>query len=64
MTIHELKNELKAYLPIGQIDKKIKEIRKQRKWNDKYFENEYVKRCLFRMLQVYKESVKNALHSQ
>lgn len=54
MIITSLKQELRKYLSSWEIDKKVKIIRAKRKWNSKYFENKYVERRLFDILQTYK----------
>lgn len=51
-----LKSQLSAFLPQKEISKRIALIRKQRHFYSKYFENSYVERCLFKILETYNQT--------
>lgn len=59
--IHNYTKQLRQYLTASQISEMKKRIRKLRKWNSRWFENRYLARTLYNVLNGYKLSTDKVL---
>ena len=51
--INYYQKQLRQYLSVKEIQELTKRIRNERKWNSRYFEDRYVERVLYNILQTY-----------
>jgi hypothetical protein len=61
MNITQYKQRLKEFLPTKDINALVKKTRSQRKWNEKHFENKYVERVLYNIINTYEKTHKASM---